>query len=563
VIKKIYIKNFALIKELSLDLGRGLSVITGETGAGKSIILDAIELILGKRSDIRPVLDKDNKSIIELTFNSLSNKSCLLLIESKLADKDEIGSDYEIIIRKEIYPNGKSRAFINDTPVTMPILKSVSLDLMDLHGQNHTLLLHENNFSLKLVDSFAKNIGLLYAQYQDAYQSYLNAKLHYETLVNTYNESGKKLDYAQFLLEELVRFDFKSDEQAQLEKELVKLENAELIRSGIGGALQVLSGSEGAVTRGLSNCLNDLHGIQAFNAKYAELYERLHSCIIEVDDIVSSLEVEYENICNNVNVSQVEYYRSRLSDLYRLQKKHQVNSIDELYIVQSNLQSTIDEFSNMEADISSAEKELELAKNKAESCAQILSEARKSVIHSLKASIMPLLGDLNLANANIEFFHSVTPMGKYGIDEIKIFFSANKGIELEMLHKVASGGELSRLMLCFKSLIADNSDTKTLIFDEIDTGISGETSLKMAKMLKAMSVNHQVIAVTHLPQVASKGDVHFHVYKDFQEGLTISKVAKLSHEERVAEIAKMIGGISASNTVILSAREMLSATDLN
>ena len=548
MLKHLLIKNYTLIDTLEISPSSTLNVITGETGAGKSIMLGAVGLLLGYRADSKALLNPEKKCIVEGVFD-ISNYDL-----QEIFDRMDYDYEQECIIRREIVPSGKSRAFINDTPTTLDVLKEIGLRLMDIHSQNDTLLLGSNSYQLELLDIYAGNQGLL-SDYQEAYNNFKKAELTYNTLVRESNEINKESDYNQFLLEELSKADLQPGEQKQIEEELKLLENAEEIKAGLFELLQLLSQSEESMVNHLQFAVRTLGNVSKYNDQLEELKERLESCRIEIKDISDSL----EEIDRTVEFDQEKIleYQDRLSLIFSLQQKHLVNSIEALLIIKSNLESKSERMLNFDRDIEEAQKELNDACEKMMMAAGRLSKSRRAASAPFSESIMKELQYLGMEESRMEINLMEMNPGLNGTDQIEILFSANKGIAPQPLKNVASGGEFSRLMFCIKYLIAGKTALPTVVFDEIDSGISGEIALKMVNMMQKMSSNHQVITISHLPQFAAKGDTHFYVYKDNSSEKTTSRIKQLAGDERVVEIAKMIGGNNPSDVAYQNAKELM------
>jgi DNA repair protein RecN (Recombination protein N) len=525
-----------------------LNVITGETGAGKSIMLGAMGLLMGNRADTRVLWNEQEKCITEGIFDIRS-------YDLKNFFKDEnLDYDDQTVIRREISPGGKSRAFINDTPVTLDVLKKLGSQLMDIHSQHETLQLGNQLFQLKLIDAYAGNQKFL-EDYHLKWQDYLHAKTYFENLKQQADTLRQEADFINFQLEELVKASLENDEQEKLESELQIMEHAEDIKSRFNSILEVLSRSEVAGRNVLAEARNQLHIVLGYSKKYENLYERLQSLIIELDDILSEIENEESQI--EFDPQRASTARERLDLIYRLLKKHRSNSINELLTIQSELQQKSTLTSNLDEELKKASEAFEKAKQELHQKAERLSNSRKKIFSPLCSEIGSLLKELGIPEAVLKIDHqSITPSHN-GSDQVEVLFSANKGISPKPLSQVASGGEFSRLMFSIKYVMAEKTEMPTLVLDEIDTGISGEIALKLGKLMKGMAVNHQLICITHLPQIAAKADTHYYVYKDNTEPKTISMIRQLTDEERVEEIAKMIGGDSPSKVTVENARELL------
>lgn len=548
MVKHLLIKNYALIQNLEIEPSKELNIITGETGAGKSIMLGAIGLLLGNRADTKALFNENEKCIIEATFD-ISTYDLKALFEEQ-----EIEYDANCIIRREINASGKSRAFINDTPVTLEILKKWGAYLMDIHSQHETLLLGNSDFQINIVDAYAKNASLL-AEYKNLFREYRKKEATYKELVNTSSQAKKELDYNMFLLNELKEVGLMAGEQEGLEQELKLLENAEDIKIKLNSIVFCLSNSDGAVIPILKSSEKTLSQLAPFSKNLEGLFERMKGALIELKDICNELENEESTV--ELGQEQMEKIRDRLGKIYTFQKKHYVKSVEELIQIQEDLQKKVDKVVNLDDEILQLCKEVEKLKFELQNKAEILSKKRGGVIPVIKEEMESLLREVGMPNASIKINQSKIEPVTTGCDLINILFSANKGVQPQELKNAASGGEFSRLMLCIKYSLASKTSLPTIIFDEIDTGISGEVAIKVGKMMKQMSQKHQVISISHQPQIAAQGTAHYYVYKDNSTERTISKIKKLSTDERIFEIAQMIGGSKPSDTAIMNAKELL------
>jgi DNA repair protein RecN (Recombination protein N) len=549
MLSHLVIKNYALIRHLEISPSRELNIITGETGAGKSIMLGAIGLMLGNRADTKVLFDENEKCIIEGTFN-ITGYDLKSFFEEADIDYEE-----DCIIRREISANGKSRAFINDTPVNLDVLKKWGSSLVDVHSQHETLLLGNANFQISILDAFAGNKNLL-AEYRNFFKEYKILQAEYEDITSKAAEEKKQLDYNSYLLNELTEATLEEGEQEKKEEDLKVLENAEHIKSKLDVANSILSGgTDRDVVTQLLEARKQLDQISNLSANYELLRQRLQSSLIELKDIAAELENENEKV--EYNPQAIEKTQERLSALYSLQKKHQVQTVGELISIQQELEKKMDYTLNLDENIAALKKKMEATFKELLSKGKKLSEARQKSAAPIKKELEALLKEVGMPNAAIAIEIKDAEPTLNGIDAVSILFSANKGVAPQELKNAASGGEFSRLMLCIKYIIADKTALPTIIFDEIDTGISGEVAIKVGKMMKQMSAGHQVISISHLPQIAAQGKAHYYVYKDNSSEKTISKMKLLTEEERIKEIAQMIGGSKPSETAIQSAKEML------
>ncbi len=542
------IKNYALIQNLEMNPSSGLNIITGETGAGKSIMIGAVGLLLGNRADVKSLYDEHVKCIIEGTFNIEAYHLHPLFLSQDLDYQDHT------IIRREISPAGKSRAFVNDTPVTLDTLKELGRYLMDVHSQHDTLLLASNDYQLSVIDAYAGN-QIIFSQYQTAYQTFKKAEKAYQSLQSEADEINKEAGYHQFLLDELTKASFADGEQELLEEELSVLEHSEEIKQRLNQALGLLNHSELSVSNGLYEVSANIAQLKGFSEKFRSLGERVESCLIELKDIIS--EIEKEEAVVEYDPGKIDLTKERLNLIYHLQQKHKVTSLKELLEIQTDLEGKVSRSLNLD-------EELQLLKQKRDQHwedllvkANHLSRSRTDAFEKFCNTIEDLLKDLGITNATLKIDLQAISPSSNGIDNIRMLFSANKGITPQDLKNVASGGEFSRLMFCVKYVLADKTALPTIVFDEVDSGISGEIASKMVKMMEQMAKKHQALVITHLPQIASKGKNHYFVYKDDTTGKTVSKIKLLTDEERMMEIAKMLSGETPSQAALENARELL------
>lgn len=548
MLSSLSIENYALIRQLEIQPDKALNIITGETGAGKSIMLGALGLLLGNRADTKALLDKSGKCIIEGVFDISAYR-----LEA-LFEENDIDFDKECIVRREISSSGKSRAFVNDCVTNLDFLKQLGTRLMDVHSQHETLRLANKDYQLEVIDAVANNSALI-LDFQAAYADFKDKQAIHKSLVEEGNEIRKEADYHQFLFEELDKAKLENDEQELLENELNKLENAEEIKLKLNEVLNIADRSDFNLMSMLQEVRSSLNQIAQFGSAYETLRERIESLQIELKDIVGELDTEESGI--EYDPQRTEEVQERLSLIYKLQQKHQVTSIPELISIYDDLGNKVLKVENLDEAIEEALKAEKKAYNKALELAKNLSNARLKVFDSFAEELQKLLASLGMPNAAVNLEHSEIELSRFGIDEVDILFSANKGVAPQALKQAASGGEFSRLMFAIKYILADKTALPTIVFDEIDTGISGEIAIKMAQMMTEMANNHQVITITHLPQIAAKGQSHYHVYKDDTEDITSSQIKKLNREDRLTEIAEMIGGKQASANAFDSARELM------
>lgn len=553
MLKRLYVRNYVLIEELDISFGKGMSIITGETGAGKSILLGALGLILGQRADAGALQNKTKKCIIEGTFNIAEYKLQSFFTENEL-DYEE-----ETTIRREISAEGKSRAFINDTPVTLAILKDLSSRLVDIHSQHETLLLNSNKFQLNVVDEFARNQDRL-AKYSDTLATYNELKKSIEIMKEEEAKSKADFDYFNFQLNELSEANLSDpDELSSLEQEQERLENAEEIKLRLSQGFTALSGSDDNMLVQLKVIQQQIAGLAKFDKTYEEIANRIKSSLVELKDISDELERAEEAI--NSDNKRLEIIQDRLSLLYKLQQKHRVEDLQSLITLQAELADKVFAIGTLEDRITAKTKELEELHTKLEKDAAVLTEARKKAIPQIEKEITGNLGELAMQGALLRIALIPNEENRFtadGAEKVHFLFSANKGGDFKEISKVASGGELSRLMLCIKALMAKLTSMPTVIFDEIDTGISGETASKVGSIIKQMAAEHQVIAITHLPQMAGKGHHHYFVYKTETKGKTHTHLKILSTEERITEIARMLSGETLTEAALGNAKALLS-----
>ena len=549
MLTQLSINNYALINHLSIDFSSGLSIITGETGAGKSILLGALGLVLGNRADLSSLKDTSTKCVVEARVE-ISNYHLQDFFHSV-----DLDYEAETIIRREILPSGKSRAFVNDTPVKLTVLNELREKLIDVHSQHQTMQLSDVKFQFDILDALAKNRDRVAIYKRDFGQLSL-LKKELLAIETAQKEANQQYDYNFHLFTELEAAAIQLEEQEGLEENLDKLNNIEDIKLSLSESLELSVNEE----VGLQNSLNALEfkvlRIASFSKEYKELANRVTSIKIEMDDIVSELENANENV--SFDPDEVEKINDRLQLLYNLQKKHYVNSNEELLVVFEKLSDKVRQVASAEDELHKKKEQIEVTSKKLDDVAEKISKARTSAIPKLIKALEFLLSDLGMGNAR--FSMKAIPTSSYfanGKDELEFLFSANKGGNFGALKKVASGGELSRIMLSVKKVLSENMQLPTIIFDEIDTGVSGEVSNKIAAIMQQMSVNMQVIAITHLPQIAAKGSNHYKVYKEEIHGITATNLKELSSEERIFEIAEMLSGKEISDTALTHAKELL------
>ena len=549
MLSSISITNYALINQLHIDFSSGLSIITGETGAGKSILLGALGLVLGNRADLSVLKDDRQKCIVEAKL-SIENYQLQGFFETV-----DLDYEHETILRREILPSGKSRAFVNDTPVTLSVLSALKEKLMDVHSQHQTSQLSDANFQFTIIDALAKNQSKI-GSYQRGLQQYHLLQKELRQIEDSQREANQQYDYNLHLYQELEAAKLIATEQEDLETTLEKLNNIEDIQLNLSEALSLAIHEEVGIQGRLSSMENNLHKIAPFSKGYQEISERVSSLKIELDDIIDELENVTENL--EFNPNEAEKINDRLQLIYNLQKKHYVHTIEELLQVQEVLSEKLAQKENAEEYIAIKTKEIQEIAEKLDVVAKNISDARIQSVPKLKKSLESLLSELGMGNAR--FSIQIRPSQQYfanGKDELELLFSANKGGNFGELKKVASGGELSRIMLSVKKILSENLQLPTIIFDEIDTGVSGEISNKIAQIMQQMSAHMQVITITHLPQIAAKGAQHYKVFKSDVAGTTTTNLKQLSPEERIVEIAEMLSGKEISDSALIHAKELL------
>ncbi len=549
MLKHLSVQNYALIDKLEVEFTDDLTIITGETGAGKSILLGALGLIAGSRADTQALQDKTKKCVVEANFNIKGYSLQEFFVANEL--------DYDVTtsIRREINPEGKSRAFINDTPVTLAQLKELAEYLIDIHSQHQTLTLNGSVFQLSVLDAFANHASDI-EEYTEGFKKFKALEKQLNELIIKEAQAKKDLDYFQFQFNELEDANLKADQQVATEQELETLNNAEDIKSNLSKAANGLTGGEQNLLSSLNEIKIILASMSKFKPEINELSTRLSSAYIELKDISNELEALEQDIV--YDPKRIELLTEKLDAIYRLQQKHQVKTIEELIVIKDELSNNLLDFSSLEAEIEKVNKELSTIQKGLMVLAKKISANRKKSIPKIEKDIASLLSSLSMPNAQLKVEHSESEvLTLNGLDKVNFLFSANKGSDFKELNKVASGGELSRLMLSIKSLIADVTALPTIIFDEIDTGVSGDVADKVGSIMDKMGKKMQVITITHLPQIASKGKSHLFVYKEDKNNKTYSNIKKLSVEERIQEVAKMLSTGSPTAAAISNAKELL------
>ena len=549
MITSLSIENFALIEKLDIDFSNGFSIITGETGAGKSILLGALGLVLGKRADLTSLKNKDEKCIVEANF-SIGKYDLEFFFESNDLDYEQ-----ETIIRREILPSGKSRAFVNDSPVNLQQLQDLSFYLIDVHSQHQTLELSEEEYQFKIIDAIANNqeLGI---EFQSFLKRYRVAKSTLESKKNEFSAVLKEKDYNEFLYQELETANLKEGELEELEQQYQTLSNVEFIKENLDKLLSISNEEEFGVLKNLKEFKAVLQKNVGFSTEYQSLFERTNSLLIEFDDIVKELNRESDLVFNDPE--KLETINQKLQLIYSLQKKHNVLTVKELIQIQIDLEGKVVSVATLEEEIVKLEKSIKDLELQLDEVANKISKSRREAIPNLSEQLIAVLNLLGMPNVRfkIDIIASETYHNN-GKDSLQFLFSANKGTDFGLLKKVASGGEMSRIMLAVKSILSQYSKLPTIIFDEIDTGVSGEIANKMGEIMRDMSKTMQVFAITHLPQIAAKGANHYKVFKTVLGENTVSELKLLNNDERIIEIAEMLSGKDISDSAVNHAKALL------
>jgi DNA repair protein RecN (Recombination protein N) len=549
MLKHLHIQNYSLIEQLDLHLTGGLTVITGETGAGKSILLGAISLLLGQRADSKSLFDASKKCIIEGQF-SLVNFPHL----QSVFEEEEIDFEEPCLIRREINPQGKSRSFVNDTPVTLETLKRIGNELVDIHSQQDTWWMSHPDFTLDMVDAYAQNEGLR-KSYISAYSTWSSSISALRALEQESTKGTQELDFIQFQFDELSKAQLKEGEYEALDTAVQKLQNAEQIQEKLAVLAQALSISEVSALHQSRIALQQATALSKWGENFADWKTRIESIWIELKDLGAEVEGEAEDFV--YDPLELEQKQKRLDLLNRLLQKYQVANVGELVALVESLDLRLSQFSSMDTLIADARERVDADFMILTSAAATLSSSRSAVLDTISTALVASLQSLGIPNANLAWEMTAKEVATNGSDKIQLLFSANKGLAPKPFKQIASGGEMSRLMLSIKHLLAKKRALPTLILDEIDTGVSGEIAIKMGQMISQMSQGHQIIAITHLPQIAAAGSTHWFVYKDHAGTKTVSNLRELKEEERVEEIAKMIGGQQGYRDLLDNVRNLI------
>lgn len=549
MIKRLHIRNYAIIEYLDIDFARGLTIITGETGAGKSILLGALGLIMGDRADTKSLYNQEEKCIIEGIFDLGAHDLRDFFTENDL--------DYEteVVVRRELTPSGKSRAFVNDSPVTLKVLQDLSAELIDLHQQFDTLDIHNLSFQLRMIDALAGNKELL-LQYRNIYREYSASQRRLSELLNRNEQSTKEMDFIQFQLEEFNKAELVAGEQETWEEELTRLSHAEDIKRTLGMAFDILTENEQSIVGQMQSLSVALVTIGKYAPKLGEYSDRFANMIFELREMSN----EFEKVADQTDYDpeRIQEVQQRLDLIYRLLKKHTVASVDELLAIQANLEQQLAGFADLGNEIGALRDKIKVQEEQLFRWADELSDRRQAVIPGYEQKVVDMLTQLAMPYAQLKIENrKLEHLSPTGLDEVQFLFAANRGSRLQQIKDVASGGELSRLALVTKSLVASAIPLPTLIFDEIDSGISGDVALKMGNILRNLSNEHQVVTITHSPQVASKADRHYFVFKVDKPDRTITNVRLLSDDDRVRAIAVMLSQSPPSESALVNARELL------
>ena len=550
MLKNLYIHNYAIIDEISIDFSARLNVITGETGAGKSILMGALSLILGDRADTSVLLNRDKKCIVEGTFAAESKPELKKLLQENDIEDDMNG----LVIRREIAVNGKSRAFVNDTPVNLELLRQVSSLLVDLHRQFDTLSLSDAGFQLKVLDALAGNYDLL-QQYQNAFYKWKTVREELNALTDQKNNFHREYDYQKFLFDELDEAAFVNNELEDADNELKVLSNAESIKFALGQAGSALSGGDAPLVQQIKSIEQQLASYTKYHTELDELVKRLHSAQIEIKDIAE--EVERINDSVVYDTARIEQLNERIATGYKLLKKHGVQTTAQLQEIHQQLNMKLQAVMNIDDLIAKKQMETEMLLKDAEELALKLTERRSKQVKPLTEKVNTLLAQVGMPNARLKVSFEPKTADASGRDDVEFLFDANKSNRFEPVRKVASGGELSRLMLCIKSLVAESIDLPTLIFDEIDTGISGEAAKQVGVIMSGMANKRQLITITHQPQIAGRANAHLLVYKDIIKDAVRTGIKELTGDERITAIARMLSGEKPTAAAMENAREMV------
>ena len=549
MLKRLHIRNYALIDELEINFSKNLTIITGETGAGKSILLGALGLVMGERADTKVFYNEKEKCIVEAFFDVSAYDLKLFF------DAHELDYEEEVVIRRELSPAGKSRAFVNDTPVNNQVLQRLTESLIDLHQQFDMLDIHNVNFQLRMIDALADNTAILRA-YQQGYRTFSADKKKLADLISQRDTGTKEMAFLHFQLDELQQAALVDGEQAVLEFELLRLSNAEEIKRSYGMAYSYMSESEQNITGQLQEIARSLSATRKISPELSSLSARFDSLIVDLQDIARDFDRVAE--LTDHDPERISEVQDRLNVLYKLEKKHGVTTVKELLLIQEKLEHETSGFSDLGGDIERLSERITLQEQDLRSIAATLSQRRRAIPAAFEEKVHGMLHQLSMPHARIRVdIEDLQGLSATGVDDVQFLFASNIGSRFLPIKDIASGGELSRLTLCTKSLVADAIPLPTLIFDEIDAGISGDVSMKMGIILKELSARHQVISITHTPQIAARADAHYFVYKKIADNRTITNIRLLEPEDRIRSIAVMLSGNPPSVAALETARELV------
>lgn len=551
MLQSLFIQNYVLIDNLDITFRPGLSVITGETGAGKSIILGALALVLGQRADGKSIRQGADKCVIEAQFQIAAYQ-----LDSFFAENDLEYDAESCLLRRELYASGKSRAFVNDSPVSLNILRELGSRLIDIHSQHQNLLLADNRFQLKVVDVMAQN-DVLMAAYRTQYTQYKSLQKQLAELEEKATQCKQEEDYLRFQLEQLREARLQSGEQTELETEQEILAHAEEIKGGLYQIANALNGDEQGCVRLLKEALSSAHSLERYYAKAKEIGERLESAYIELNDLASEAEAEQEDV--EFNPERLEWVNDRLNTIYTLQQKHRVSTVEALIELEAGYTDQLKEIDSFDEQIAALKKEIEMAYQELTEQAAHLTRQRGQASKMISGSLVQMIATLGIPHARFEVdIQPRTQPGPDGMDDVRFLFSSHRTGTLQPVAQTASGGEISRLMLCLKTMIAGYTSLPAIIFDEVDTGVSGDIADKMGEIMQQLGHNMQVLTITHLPQIAAKGSAHYYVYKEDTPERTVTAIRALNPQERVTEIARMLSGATLTEASLANARELLS-----
>ena len=550
MLKSLFIQNFVLIDNLDIHFDQGFSVITGETGAGKSIILGALSLVLGQRADGKSIKQGADKCVIEVVFDVSKYQ-----LESFFLDNDLEYDSESCILRRELYASGKSRAFVNDSPVSLAILKELGTKLIDIHSQHQNLLLGDNRFQLRVVDVMAEN-EILLILYKKEYTRYQGLRKELSNLKERAAQSKQEEDYIRFQLDQLEEANLQPDEQDELEQEQETLSHAEEIKSSLYRVSSCLDGEEQGVVSLLKESLSSMDALERYFPRAKEIAERLRSAYIDLNDLASEMEGLIEDV--EFNPDRLTWVNERLDTLYALQQKHRVSSVEELIVLRDQFRAQLADIDSFDEQIAALEKQVQNSYKELLQQASVLSEQRKIASVAFAQQLVEMVAPLGMPHTRFQV--DVVPRKEPesdGMDEIRFMFSANKSMAIQPVAQTASGGEISRLMLCIKAMIAGFTALPTIIFDEVDTGVSGDIADKMGHIMQDLGSKMQVFAITHLPQIAAQGKAHYFVYKEDVQDRTVTRIRLLDKEERVREVARMLSGSALTEASLANAKDLL------